>query len=330
MPLTEEQRNAMEQVRAAFSILLIPPSLGRSVESLDERARLPDPGTVPTDLTVKVEIAPPSPNPHPLLHNKVPLKTPDPVPVFFYALHSDKMDSDVGDTRVIFHMHSGGNVSGHPSVEPFVQFYARLLRAVASRSGDASKCVLVAPCYRLATLPQNAFPAALQDVVAAYEYVLSKGYNPSNIVISGDSAGGNHAIVLTHLITRRLTDLSEQAKANASGFDILTVPVCETMSSYYVGDSGVALTDPLVSGAYLPFMQSWPKTLILVSGGDTLIDASRELKKRLAAVNAPVELVEYDELPHAWWVMSELFLGEIQDAAQKVARFLLESQSSRL
>ncbi|KAG9312873.1 Alpha/Beta hydrolase protein [Chiua virens] len=320
MPLTDAQQNAMPQVRAAFDIFLHPPGLGTRVDSLDERARRPGPETVPEDVTVKVEIAPPSQNPHPLL-NKV-LKTPEPTPIFFYALHSDKT-ADVKDTRVIFHIHCGGNVVGHPTEASFIQFYAQLLRAAAEHSGDASKCVLVAPCYRLATAPQNAFPAALQDLVAAYDYVLGKGYNPSNIVISGDSAGGNHTIVLTHLIRQSggtpprgiisiapmamqaLDDLSEQAKANASGFDILNVPLCKTFASSYVGDSGVALTDPLVSGVYLPFTESWPKTLIL-------------------AVNAPVELVVYDDLPHAWWIMPELFLEQVQDAAKRVAQFVLE------
>ena len=187
MPLTDKQKKGTAEMRAFLCGL--PPS--NTVESVDQRARLPDPAHVPTDVTVRVEIAPPSLHPHPLLEGSA-LKTPERVPVYFYALHSDQAESEVADTHVIFFIHGGGNVVGHPTQEPFIQCFAQLLRAVAARSGNASKCVLVAPCYRLATVPENTFPAALQDVLAAYQYVLGKGYKASNIVPTGDSAGGNH------------------------------------------------------------------------------------------------------------------------------------------
>jgi len=91
----------------------------------------------------------------------------------------------------------------------------------------------------------------------------------------------------------------------------------------YIGNSGVSPTDPLVSGALLPFGASWPRTLILVGTADQLIDGSRELKKRLAALNRPVELVEYYERPHGWWVMPHLFSLNVQDAVERIARFVL-------
>jgi len=97
----------------------------------------------------------------------------------------------------------------------------------------------------------------------------------------------------------------------------------EMITSAYVGDSGVSRTDPLVSGAFIPFTASWPRTLIFVGTADQLIDSSRELEKRLAAVEGPVELVEYNERPHGWWVMPHLFSETIQDAVQRIARFVL-------
>ena len=192
MPLTDEQRNALPALRARFSAGPLP--LGTAA-SMDERTRDPEPGTIPADVTVRVEIAPPSPHPHPLLPSNI-LRTPERVPVYFFALRSDGLEAEPGpevaDTHVIFFIHGGGNVLGHPTHPPFAHFFIQLLRAVASHTGDARKCVLIAPSYRLATVPENAFPAALQDVVAAYDYVLEKGYKSSNIVIAGDSAGGNH------------------------------------------------------------------------------------------------------------------------------------------
>ena len=191
-PLTDEQRNAVTAMRTRITSSLKSLPLGTTSESVDERARRPDPDSVPADVTVRVEIAPPSPEPHLLLPSHL-LKTPERVPIYFFSLHGDTAESPAerADTRVIFFIHGGGNITGHPTHLPFVQFYAQLLRAVASLSGDA-KYVLVAPSYRLATVPENAFPAALQDIVAAYDYVLGKGYDTANVVVAGDSAGGNH------------------------------------------------------------------------------------------------------------------------------------------
>ncbi|KAG8220846.1 alpha beta-hydrolase [Butyriboletus roseoflavus] len=334
MPLTDEQRNAFPAIRTRFNV---GPSPYGTAPSLDERARDPDPGSLPADVTVRVEIAPPSPQPHPLLPSNA-LRTPERVPVYFFALSSDGLE--VADTHVIFFIHGGANVVGHPTQLPFANFFIQLLRAVASHTGDVRKCVLIAPSYRLATVPENAFPAALQDLIAAYDHVLDKGYKPSNIVIAGDSAGGNHAVVLTHLILQSdrqsprgvipiapaaiqaYDQMSEYAKAQASR-DLIDLSTSGTLVSAYVGDSGVAPADPLVSGAFIPFTASWPKMLILVGTADQLIDASRELEKRLTAAKRPVELVEYDELPHGWWVLAQIYPDDIQDAAQRVARFML-------
>ena len=103
----------------------------------------------------------------------------------------------------------------------------------------------------------------------------------------------------------------------------------ESFWSAYVGNSGVSRIDPLVSGVFIPFAAPWPKTLILVGSGDLLIDGSRELAKRLLAVNIPVELVEYDGRPHGWWVTPEIFPEDIQDATQRVAQIVNESPLAR-
>ena len=188
MPLTDEQRVAVAELRAHLTSSSF--AFG-TAESVEQRARRPDSAHVPTDVTVRVEIAPPSPHPFPLLDSSA-LKTPERVPVYFCTLRSDQPESDATDTRVIFFLHCGGNVSCHPAEEPYIYLYAQLLRAAAARSGNARKCVVVAPSYRLATIFENTFPAALQDVVAAYDYVLSKGYKASNVILTGASAGGNH------------------------------------------------------------------------------------------------------------------------------------------
>jgi monoterpene epsilon-lactone hydrolase len=215
-----------------------------------------------------------------------------------------------------------------------------MLRALATGARNSVPCTIIAPCYRLATVPENTFPAALQDILAAYDFVISQGYKSSNITVAGDSAGGNHAVVLTHLALQSdrplpngvvaiapgsiqaYDNLSEHAKAQA-GNDLFKLAVYQLGATAYIGDTGFAPTDPLISGSLISFTESWPKTLILVGTADQLIDASRELEKRLAALRRPVELVEYDERPHCWWAVVSIFPEEIKDATERIARFVL-------
>lgn len=54
--------------------------------------------------------------------------------------------------------------------------------------------------YRLAGTPDTSFPAAVQDAVTFYHYIISLGVDPANIIVSGDSAGGNVAIALARYL----------------------------------------------------------------------------------------------------------------------------------
>jgi hypothetical protein len=51
--------------------------------------------------------------------------------------------------------------------------------------------IIAAPSYRLVTVAENIFPAALQDLFSAYHYLILKGFVAKNITITGDSAGRN-------------------------------------------------------------------------------------------------------------------------------------------
>ncbi|CAH0025136.1 unnamed protein product [Clonostachys rhizophaga] len=61
--------------------------------------------------------------------------------------------------------------------------------------------------YRLSRDEESRFPAAVQDAVTFYSYVLSLGFKPENIIISGDSAGGNVALALLRYLETNTTDL---------------------------------------------------------------------------------------------------------------------------
>ncbi len=82
------------------------------------------------------------------------------------------------DDRTVLYFHGGGYVIG--SLATHRDLAARVSRASASR-------VLLLD-YRLA--PEHRFPAAVEDALAAYRWLLARGHDPGRLALAGDSAGG--------------------------------------------------------------------------------------------------------------------------------------------
>jgi acetyl esterase/lipase len=114
--------------------------------------------------------------------------------------------SDKSSVRVILHIHGGAFVMGDGRTAATGYAAKQLLRHTPSTH-------VLAPQYRVSTLPvdraSNPFPAALQDALTAYLYLVQDlEVAPKNIVLSGDSAGGNLAIALLRYITEHGAALS--------------------------------------------------------------------------------------------------------------------------
>jgi acetyl esterase/lipase len=88
--------------------------------------------------------------------------------------------------RVILYLHGGSFAFRFPNAH--ASLAARLCRRLRARA--------LIPDYRLA--PEHPFPAAPDDCHAAYRGLLAQGVDPANIVLAGDSAGGNLALVTLH------------------------------------------------------------------------------------------------------------------------------------
>lgn len=96
---------------------------------------------------------------------------------------------------VILHFHGGAYVIGDGRTKD-AGFAAKTLIAET----DATH--VFAPQYRLSSNPGCRFPAALQDAITAYVYLIKvEGISPTKIVLSGDSAGANLALSLTRYLT---------------------------------------------------------------------------------------------------------------------------------
>ena len=87
---------------------------------------------------------------------------------------------------VILYCHGGGYMTGS-------SLYARTL--TTKLAGSTSMDVL---CFDYRLAPENPYPAALEDAVKAWDYLMLLGYGALDVILAGDSAGGNLALALMH------------------------------------------------------------------------------------------------------------------------------------
>ncbi|KAJ1920938.1 hypothetical protein H4219_000991 [Mycoemilia scoparia] len=116
---------------------------------------------------------------------------------------------------IVWHIHGGAYLTGSPRV------YRQLKRNLSIVTGLR----VFGSGYRLA--PESKYPAQLHDAYITYQFLLNQGFDPSRIVIVGDSAGANLALALIHLLRmlklptfRGLVFLSPWAKLFADGDSI--------------------------------------------------------------------------------------------------------------
>ncbi|KAG2367953.1 Alpha/Beta hydrolase protein [Suillus spraguei] len=245
---------------------------------------------------------------------------PGQVPVFFCADALSESSADAkNDIKVILHLHGGGNVSGHPVEQRFMSFFSRILCALWKRSGSqgSSAPIIAAPSRRLATVPENLFPAALQDIFSAYHHLILKGFAAENITITGDSAGGNLALILPYIISQSTLPMpghialcSPDADLTYASYtsiphDIIPLSAYQACASQYLGN--FPANDPLASGVLIPFTVSWPKTLVMTGTADNVAESSRKIVSGIQEAGGTAELVEYPDLTHAWWTFAHIF-----------------------
>jgi acetyl esterase/lipase len=186
--------------------------------------------------------------------------------------------------------------------------------------------------YRLA--PENPFPAAVDDAVAAYRGLLAEGYAPQSIAVAGDSAGGGLAIALV-LALRDVglafpagaavfspwTDLAatgESIRTNAARCAMFHGPDIGLSARYYLGD--VDPRNPLASPLYADFT-GLPPLLVHVGADEVLRDDSTRLAERARAAGVRVELKVWPVVPHAWQLAPQK-IPEARQSLRESAAFL--------
>jgi len=223
---------------------------------------------------------------------------------------------------VILHCHGGGYATGSST-------YARSL---TSKLADVAHMDVLCFDYRLA--PENPYPAALEDALKAWNYLLSQGYDAEKIVVTGDSAGGNLALALTLTLLKEkrglpaglvlmspwtdMTASGESYGTKAAVDPILDMEYMDIIVSAYAGEND--LKNPMISPVFGDFT-GFPPTYIQVGDNEILLSDSVELARVMEAADAPVRLEVFEGM---WHVFQMTPLKVAKDAMNKVAEFVYE------
>jgi monoterpene epsilon-lactone hydrolase len=231
---------------------------------------------------------------------------------------------DADDQHVILYLHGGGYVSGS------VAIHKLLCVALAQATGMR----ILLPEYRLA--PENPFPAALEDALSTYHWLLAQGFEAANIVIAGDSAGGGLSLATTlslrnagEALLAAVVCLSPWADLTLSGGSHQTKakadPVLYEKELRYWAlsytDEG-NLSDPLVSPVYADF-HGFPPMLVQVGSEEILLDDAVAVAEKAQAAGVDVTLSVYDGMWHVWHAAGP-WLPESREALAEIGRFVRE------
>lgn len=226
-----------------------------------------------------------------------------------------------GDAALLY-LHGGGYVIGSIASH----------RHLASELGRAAGVPSLAIDYRMA--PENPFPAAVDDALAAYRWLLAQGIAPGRIAVAGDSAGGGLTVAL--LVAIKEAGLPQPACA---------VPISPWVDMAATGGTmeSKAASDPMVQKQALLdwaglYLGSHPATtplaapihadlsglaplLIQVGSEETLLDDAIVLAARAGHAQVPVTLEIAPEMIHVWHFFHPM-LGEARRAIADAGNFI--------
>ncbi len=219
--------------------------------------------------------------------------------------------------RAILYLHGGGYAIGSINTH-------RALAASLSREAKARVLVID---YRLA--PENPHPAALDDAVKSYRWILKQGIQPQRIAIAGDSAGGG--LTLATLVALR--DAGEKLPACAAclspwvdlegtGASVTTKakddPMVTKDGLVQLGGLYLAGKDPrtpLAAPLYAD-LSGLPPLLIVVGGREILLDDASRVAERARKAGVEVTYEPAAHMIHVW----QLFAPMLDEGRESLAR----------
>ena len=228
----------------------------------------------------------------------------------------------VAEDRVVMYLHGGGYMIGS----------MRTHRSPLSYLSRVSDARVLGLNYRLA--PEHPFPAAVEDAVAAYLWLLEEGVPPGRIVIGGDSCGGGLTIAtlvalkyfghplpaggISHSGWTDLAHTGESFTTKAEADPLIDRDMLEGMAAAYLGDR--PRTTPLASPYYAD-LGDLPPLLVQVGTAEVLLDDSIRLADKAKEAGVDVTLEVWDDMPHVWQAFAS-FLPEARQALENCGEFV--------
>lgn len=223
--------------------------------------------------------------------------------------------------RRMLYLHGGGYVAGT------LDHY----RAFAAHLSEACGAAVLNVDYRMG--PAHKFPAAVDDALAAYRYMLGNGPagagNADSAVVAGDSAGGGLALALLLALKDSgdaqpaaavpmspWTDLTESGSSydtRGEADPMISRELLQWMASFYAPES--ELKNPLASPLFGD-PSGLPPLYILVGERETMFDDARGFADKAEAAGVDVTFEEGPEMVHVWPV----FGPAVPESAQAIAR----------
>lgn len=236
-------------------------------------------------------------------------------------------DAQNSDT-VLVYLHGGAYIVGEPAgYRGIGGNYAKLLGAR-----------VYIPDYRLA--PEHPFPAAIDDGLRAYEWLLEQGIPARKIAFAGESAGG--AMVVSVMVAAKQKGLPLPAAGvaispwanlehtgasmtNREGLDPLnTKPLLDLLARTFL--AGALPNHPLASPVFAD-VTGLPPILVQIGENELMLSDAIRLASHLAENRVRVNLEVWPQMPHAWHFFQS-FLPEAEQALRESARFISETVGS--
>jgi epsilon-lactone hydrolase len=224
---------------------------------------------------------------------------------------------------VVLYIHGGGFVAGSPDGH----------RTITARLARLGNCKVFSLDYRLA--PENRFPAALDDCVAAYQWLLEQNISTKQIAFAGDSVGGG--LVPSTLLKLRdekipfpacavcfspWTDLAgtgDSLTLNGDKDAMFCPENIHEFANAYLGDASPL--DKFASPVFGEFDASFPPILFQVGSTEVLLDDSSRIHDKIQKANGISELEVYEGVPHCWQMFDSM-MPEARIALQKAVEFI--------
>lgn len=242
-------------------------------------------------------------------------------PININGITAELLDVEAAKNGVILYLHGGAYAIG--SVNVHREFLSRLVKACRIK--------VLAIDYRLA--PEHPFPAALDDSMTAFNWLISQGNDPSKIVIAGDSAGGGLAI--STLVSLRdqgqalpacavclspWVDLSSVHEKDRKVDDpILNAEILSMYARYYIGECNPI--NPLIS-PIIADLRGLPPILIHAGTNEILLNQIKEFSEKAREANVELTLETWPGLFHVFQITP--FLPESNLSLSKIAEFIAQ------